>query len=158
LFRRGQAYFAAGQVRSPDQIQLAERLVARALKSPLEVFLTVLPGYREGLGQAGMARYGELVDPARDDSPGYTAKCLMERLAEREGGVDALIKVLSRDVSHAYDVLRIAECLCQEGRGEAAPEWLQRGMQEFPPDRGLRSLAASCHLTAGRRTEACDLL
>ncbi|HEX3590370.1 MAG TPA: hypothetical protein VHV74_12125 [Pseudonocardiaceae bacterium] len=33
-----------------------------------------------------------------------------------------------------------------------------RGLAEFPPDRRLRSLAADCHLRAGRRAEAGELL
>jgi hypothetical protein len=82
----------------------------------------------------------------------------MERLAECTGGADALIEVLSRDVTSGYDVLRIAERLCADGRDDEALDRLERGLAEFPPDTRLRSLAAGCHLRAGRRAEAGELL
>ncbi|MGH3588365.1 MAG: SWIM zinc finger family protein, partial [Pseudonocardia sp.] len=152
----------------PDPVWLAQRLVERALASDCEVFLTALPGYAPVLGSTGMARYRELVEAAwralpperpRDyDSGRFTATFLMERLAECEGGADALIEVLAKDVSSGYDVLRIAQRLCQDGRDDEALDWLARGLADFPPDSRLRSLAARCHLRGGRRAQACDLL
>ncbi|MGH3994706.1 MAG: SWIM zinc finger family protein, partial [Pseudonocardiaceae bacterium] len=79
-----------------DPVRLAERLVERALASDYEVFLTVLPDYAPVLGSSGMARYRELVEaawrallPKRPHDYGsgrFTVTCLMERLAECEGG------------------------------------------------------------------------
>ncbi|AHH94547.1 hypothetical protein KALB_1174 [Kutzneria albida DSM 43870] len=152
----------------PDPVSLAERLVERALASDYEVFLTALPDYELVLGPAGMARYRELVEQAWNDLPPkkrndystrrFVVTYLMEQLAECSGGADALIEVLARDVSSGYDVLRIAERLCADGRDDEALDWLGRGMAEFPPDSRLRSLAADCHLRAGRRAEAGELL
>ncbi len=152
----------------PDPVRLAEYLVETATGSDYEVFLTALPDYERLLGKNGMARYRELVETAwralppkrpNDYSGGrFTIKFLMERLAECEGGTDALIDVLARDVSSAYDVLRIAERLHGDGRDDEALDWLGRGLTDFPPDARLRSLAATCHLGAGRRQDAMELL
>lgn len=152
----------------PDPVQLAERLVQRALASDHEVFFTVLPDYEPVLGPTGMARYQELVGKAWRDLPAkkphdyssrrFVVTYLMEQLAECTGGADALIEVLSRDVTSAYDILRIAQRLCADGRDDEALDWLKRGMADFEPDSRLRSLAAECHLRAGRTAEAGDLL
>lgn len=152
----------------PDPVQLAGRLVGRALASHYEVFLTALPDYEPVLGPAGMARYRELVERAWRDLPPkkphdyssgrFVVTFLMERLAECSGGADALIEVLARDVSSGYDVLRIAQRLCADGRDDEALDWLERGMAQFPPDSRLWSLAADCHVRAGRRAEAGELL
>lgn len=161
-------HFDACSAGEPDPVRLAQCLVERALASDYEVFLTALPGYAPVLGSAGMARYRELVEaawralpPKRPHDYGsgrFTATFLMERLAECEGGADALIEVLATDVSSSYDVLRIAGRLCQDGRDDEALDWLARGLVDFPPDSRLRSLAAECHLRAGRRAQASDLL
>lgn len=153
---------------APDPVRLAQYLAKRALASGYEVFLNALPDYAPVLGPAGLARYRELVEAAWRALPPkqphvyasgrFTTTFLMERLAECEGGADALIEVLAADVSSGYDVLRIAQRLCQDGRDDAALDWLARGLADFPPDSRLRSLAAECHLRAGRRGQACDLL
>jgi SWIM zinc finger len=152
----------------PDPVALAELLFDRALASDYEVFLTVLPDYEPALGPAGMARYRELVERAWHDLPPkkpddyggrrFVVSHLMEQMAECVGGADALIEVLARDVTSGYDVLRIAQRLCADGRDDETLDWLDRGMAHFPPDSRLRSLAADCHVRAGRRAEAGELL
>lgn len=152
----------------PDREVLAERLVERALASDHEVFLSALPDYAEVLGSAGMARYREMVEaawnalPSREpntwDFERFRITFLMERLAEYEGGADALVAVLARDISSSYDILRIAQTLTDDGRDAEALEWLQRGLTEFEPDSRLRRLAAECQRRAGRHDEALELL
>jgi hypothetical protein len=166
--RAEEIHLAACLAGAPDPVALAERLVARALDSEYEVFLTVLPDYEPVLGPVGMARYRELVKRAWHALPpkkphGYgsrrfTVTHLMEQLAESSGGADALIEVLARDVTSGYDALRIAERLCADGRDDEALTWLERGMTDFEPDQRLRTLAAGCHLRAGRRDRAAELL
>ncbi len=156
---------AAGE---PDPVRLAEFLVDSALHGDQEVFLGALSEYADVLGPRGMARYRELVETAWRELPpksttGYQpgrfpVTHLMERLADLEGGADALIAVMARDVTSGYDVLRIAQRLCADGRDDEALEWLDRGMAEFAPDSRLRSLAAECHVRAGRRSAAEELL
>ncbi|MGH9248486.1 MAG: SWIM zinc finger family protein [Acidimicrobiales bacterium] len=152
----------------PDPVALAERLASIGLTSDWEVFLTALPGYADVLGTTGMDRYREIVEaawralPARPaggyDHERFTPTFLMERLAECQGGADALIEVMSRDIASAYDVLRVAERLTADGRDAEALNWLDRGMTEFEPDPRLRSLAAECMLRADRRSDALELL
>lgn len=161
-------HLAACAAGGPDPVALAETLAGRALASDYEVFLGALPDYEPVLGPAGMTRYRELVERAWRELPPkkpddyssrrFVVTFLMERLAESTGGADALIEVLSQDITSGYDVLRIAERLCADGRDDEALDWLNRGLAEFPPDQRLRSLAADCHLRAGRRAEAGDLL
>lgn len=163
-----QVHLDACAAGDPDPVQLAELLVQRALDSDHEVFLTALPDYEPALGPIGMARYSELVESAWRDLPPkkpheyssrrFVANYLMEQLAECIGGADALIEVLSRDVTSGYDVLRIAQRLCADGRDDEALDWLKRGMADFDPDSRLRSLAAECHVRGGRTDEAGELL
>ncbi len=166
--RAEEIHLAACVAGDPDPVALAEWLVGRSLASDYEVFLTALADYEPVLGPAGVARYRELVERAWRDLPPkkpgdygsnrFVVTYLMEHLAELTGGADALIEVLSRDVTSGYDVLRIAERLCADDRDDEALIWLERGLAEFPPDQRLRSLAADCHIRAGRPTEAGDLL
>ncbi|WP_020574225.1 DUF6880 family protein [Actinopolymorpha alba] len=165
--RAEEIHLAACVAARPDPVKLAERLAQLALASDWEIFLTALPTYANVLGPAGMARYRELVESAwrglpakkRDEyGSGFTITRLMERLAECEGGTDALVEVLARDVDSSYDIWRIAERLCADGRDEDALEWLRRGLKDFEPDSRLRALAAECHLRAGRRRDAIELL
>jgi len=120
------------------------------------------------LGEAGLARYQELVEaawhalplklPGHHDSGRFTSTFLMERVAECVGGTDALVAVLAHDVTSGYGYLRIGEVLVGADRDPEAMEWLQRGLAEFPADRRLRDLAAGCHLRAGHTDEALALL
>ncbi|HVK22315.1 MAG TPA: SWIM zinc finger family protein [Actinokineospora sp.] len=168
MVRAEEIHFDACSASGTDPVRLAEYLARTAMASDYEVFLTALPDYAPVLGAAGMARYRGVVETAWRELPPkrageygsarFTATFLMERLAECEGGTDALLEVLARDVSSGYDVLRIAERLCKDNRDEEALEWLGRGMADYEPDSRLRSLAAECHLRAGRRAQAADLV
>jgi hypothetical protein len=168
IARAEEIHLAACEVGSPDPVELAERLVTRAVSSEYEVFLDVLPAYEEVLGSAGLARYRELVErawrklppskPNDYSSRRFVITHLMENLAESSGGADGLIEVLARDVSSAYDVLRIAERLCADGRDDEALTWLERGLSDFEVDFRLRDLAAEIHVRTGRRDRAGDML
>jgi hypothetical protein len=168
LSQAAEVHLAACTAGEPDPVRLAEFLVDSALHGDQEVFLEALGEYADVLGPDGAARYRELIEAAWRDlqpksptgyQPGrFAVTHLMERLADLEGGTDALIAVMARDATSGYDVLRIAQRLCADGRDDEALEWLARGMAEFAPDNRLRSLAAECHLRAGRRSAAEELL
>ncbi|GAB2819282.1 hypothetical protein GCM10027200_18610 [Lentzea nigeriaca] len=168
IARAEEIHLAACEAGSPDPVELAERLVTCAVSSGYEMFLDVLPAYEEVLGSAGLARYRELVEQAWRKLPpkkpnDYSARRfvishLMENLAESSDGADGLIEVLARDVTSAYDVLRIAERLCADDRDDEALTWLERGLANFDPDFRLRDLAADIHLRAGRRDLAGEML
>jgi hypothetical protein len=164
IARAEEVHLAACEAGTPDPAELADRLVARALDSDYEVFLDALPAYTRVLGAAGLARYRELVEqewqalaPKRPDDYGgrrFAVTHLMEGLAESTGGADAFVDVLARDVTSGYDVLRVAERLCADGRDDEALGWLERGLADFEPDPRLRELAAQIHGRADRRGEA----
>jgi hypothetical protein len=168
IARAEDIHLAACEAGSPDPVELAERLVTRAVISEYEVFLDVLPAYEELLGAAGLARYRELVEqewrklpPKKpNDYSGrrFVITHLMENLAESSGGADGLTEVLARDVTSACDVLRIAERLCADGRDDEALAWLERGLSDFEPDSRLRDLAAGIHVRRGRRDQAGEML
>ncbi|WP_154697401.1 SWIM zinc finger family protein [Lentzea guizhouensis] len=168
IARAEEIHLAACEAGSPDPVELAERLLTRALDSAYEVFFDVLPDYEEVLGPAGVARLRELVEEAWQKLPSkkpndYSGRRLvithlMEQLAESAGGTNGLVEVLARDVSSAYDVLRIAERLCADGRDDEALTWLDRGLTDFDPDSRLRDLAAEIHVRAGRRNQAGEML
>jgi SWIM zinc finger len=168
IARVEEIHLAACAAGTPDPVALAERLVGRALASDHEVFLDVLPDYEPMLGPTGMARCRELVEEAWKALPPrkpydygsgrFTVTHLMEQLAEASGGADALIDMLARDMASGYDALRIAGRLCADGRDDEALTWLERGLTEFEPDPRLRTLAAECHLRAGRVDRAGELL
>jgi hypothetical protein len=168
IARLEEIHLAACEAGSPDPVELAERLVTRAVSSDYEVFLDVLPAYEEVLGSAGLARYRQLVEqgwrklpPKKPNDYGarrFVITHLMENLAESSGGTDGLIEALARDLTSTYDVLRIAERLCADGRDDEALTWLERGLADFDPDFRLRDLAAEIHLRAGRRDLAGEML
>jgi tetratricopeptide (TPR) repeat protein len=161
-------HLAACHAGNPDRVELAERLATRALTSDWEVSLTAIPDYADVLGEDGMARYREIVEAAWRALPvkkpgsfqyeAFRPTFLMERLASFEGGTDAFIDVVARNASSSYDILRIAEALVEDGRDGEALEWVSRGLADYAPDGRLRSLAADCHLRAGRRDAALELL
>ncbi|MFD9895165.1 SWIM zinc finger domain-containing protein [Amycolatopsis sp. NPDC059027] len=158
LGRAAEIHLAACEAGEPDQEQLAQYLVDTALASDHGAFLDALPAYAGVLGATGLARYGVLVREAYAVEAGYVERVLLEHVAESEGGTDALIDVLAQDVSSAHDVFRIALRLCHDDRDDEALEWLTRGVADFPADPDLRSLAAECHVRAGRPAEAAKLL
>lgn len=168
IARAEEIHLAACEAGSPDPVELAERLVERAVSSDYEVFLDVLPAYEDVLGAAGLARYRELVErawrklpPKKPNDYGarrFVITHLMENLAESSGGADGLVEVLARDVTSSYDVLRIAERLCADDRDDEALTWLERGLADFEPDFRLRDLAAEIHVRAGRLDRAGEML
>ncbi len=168
IARAEEIHLAACEAGAPDPVELAERLFTRAVDSEYEVFVDALPEYEQVLGPAGLARYRELVEEAWRKLPpkkpnDYNARRfviahLMETLAESSGGTDGVVEVLARDVTSAYDVLRVAERLCADGRDDEALTWLERGLADFEPDCRLRALAAEIHVRAGRRDQAGELL
>ncbi len=103
--------------------------------------------YAPLLGTNGLARYRALADatwkkvPTRAPGAGrdvgiehYHIAAIMEALARYTGDVDALVAVQSRDLSHPYHFLRIAEILARAGRDDEALAWAERGIKAFRSD------------------------
>lgn len=167
LSRAAEIHLEACAAGAPDPVRLAGYLVDSALQGDHEVFLDALHDYADVLGEEGLIAYRERVEAAwralPPAKPGYqpgrfAVTHLMERLADLEGGTDAVVAIMARDVTSGYDLLRIAQRLCADGRDDEALAWLERGLAEFAPDGRLRSLAAECHLRAGRAGAAEELL
>lgn len=103
--------------------------------------------YAPLLGTNGLARYRALADTAWKKvptrAPGanrdagiehYHITAIMEALAQYTSDVDALVAVYSRDLSHPYHFLRIAEILARANREDEALAWAERGMKAFRND------------------------
>ena len=67
---------------------------------------------------------------------------------------------MTRNLSHAYDYLRIAEVYRETGQGDKALEWEERGLKAFPerPDGRLREFAAEEYHRRRRHDDAMNLM
>ncbi|NLH50763.1 MAG: hypothetical protein GX444_19485 [Myxococcales bacterium] len=146
----------------PDPEELAVRLFAWELKSDWEVFYGALDTYADVLGEKGTARYRKLAEAEwakvktaasgdRDDARYYGHRHritrIMESLARWSGDVEALVAVKSRDLSHAYGYLQIAEIYKEAKQYGKAFEWAMKGVKAFPQrtDSRLREFLANEH-------------
>jgi hypothetical protein len=169
--RAQEIHLAACEAARPDPVELGERLARWALRSDWEIFSDSVTAYAEVLGERGLARYEEVVDeqwsklrrlaPGEDrryDGNRFRPTYLKEALAARRG-VDALVEVISHDLSSPYQFWRAAHALAEEGRVEDALGWLERGQAAFPdsPDARLAELAADLHARAGRPGPAAEI-
>ena len=82
----------------------------------------------------------------------------MESLADVTGDADAVVAVLARDQSSAYQFIRIAEVYREAGRYDDALTWLEKGLAAFGTNdvRLVDALAEEYH-RAGRGADAVEL-
>lgn len=158
----------------PDPVALAEKLFAWEMSSEWEVFLGAAERYSKVLGAAGLAVYRKLAEakwekvpakrPGPQDSNAYGSHFrithIMETLAGLTDDVEALAAVMSRDLSVAYNFLRIAETYKEAGKRDQALEWAERGLREFPKqtDYRLREFLADEYHHRKRHEEAMQLI
>jgi hypothetical protein len=123
----------------PDPKELAQRLFQWELGSEWGVFSGAAETYTDILGDQGLAQYRKLAEaewakvpplgPGQDNSQRYTERFritkMMETLARQSGDVEELVTVKARDLSLAYDFLKIAEIYVQAGKPETALEWAE---------------------------------
>jgi hypothetical protein len=129
----------------PDPTKLAERLFHFQTEGVWDTFYDVLPAYVEPLGETGLRRYRELVERGWDALPPLAPskefrssfdplrmrlERAMERLAENDGDVDALIVIRSKDLSSPYRFLLVAELCAKHGRHDDGLAWAERGLKE----------------------------
>jgi uncharacterized Zn finger protein len=155
----------------PDPQKLAKRLLELELGTEYDTFRGAAAAYADVLGAEGLAAYRRLaaatwarVPPLGPDgssslryqSERFRITYLMETLAALSGDVDERVEVLRRDLSSAYQYLRIAEAYREAGRHDHALEWAQQGMAAFPTgtDRRLREFLADEYHRRGRQDEA----
>jgi len=158
-----------------DPAELAARLATWALHSDWEVFLESPSTHAKALGAEGLDSFEAMVDEhfaqlpqlrageddRRSQKPSrFTITDLKKQLASRRGA-DALVEVLSCDLSIAYRYLGIATVLADDGREEEALQWLDRSQrQKFGghPDTRLRDFAADLHRQTGHVDLATQLV
>lgn len=158
----------------PDPKALARRLFAWELRRGNDSFIGTVGRYKDALGKGGLAEYrrraeaewakvpelkpGEQ-DPAQDGRRSRMAQ-IMETLAELQGGIEARVAVMSRDLSHAGAYLDIAELHRKAGDHGKALDWAEQGLKAFPerPGSGLRLFLAEEYHRLGRHDEAMALV
>jgi len=157
----------------PDPLWLARRLFEWELVAgDLEIFYGAAGTYAGVLGEEGLAEYRRLAEaewgrlPALApgerptyDSRRFSVTSMMQTLAEISGDVDAVVAVLAKDQSSAYQFVRIAERYREAGRYDDALAWAERGLEAFGPrtDSRLVEAAAEEHHRAGRGEAAAEL-
>ncbi|TAN04235.1 MAG: hypothetical protein EPN36_09220 [Rhodanobacteraceae bacterium] len=126
--------------------------------------LLSLADFWDALGAAGQADYAkrvlaefERLPPARpdnryDESFGVCRRT--EELARCAGDFELLQRVLRRDLTHAWDHLRVLESLREFGRDREALAWAEAAVKKFPEDSRLRAALAECLADAGMGEEA----
>lgn len=161
-------HLAACEAIRPDPQQLARRLHAREARAgDLGAFDGAVSRYADLLGEAGLAVYRELAE--RDwsalaastgsyDAARLRVRSTLEALAELTGDVEAEVEVMSRDLSSAYDFVRIAERYLRDERYDDALRWALRGLETHgTADSRLVDIAAEQYQRDGRGSAAVDL-
>jgi uncharacterized Zn finger protein len=144
---------------SLDQVETAQWLAGHLLGA-WSYLPDIDPGdYWDLLGEAGQARFRELVETAwRRNPSGWAEKSLMEGVIRGEGDVDALVAVLAADLSAHGTYLKIAQELDAAGRDGEALEWAERGLRDTAGhprvDERLVDYVTSRYEQAGRLTDA----
>ncbi|MCW5977039.1 MAG: SWIM zinc finger family protein [Bryobacteraceae bacterium] len=157
----------------PDPVALAGRLFRWELRTDFEVFYKAVERYAKILGAQGLKEYRRLAEAEWAKVPVRTAKhehseegrsfrirSIMESLAQASGNVDELVAVMSRDLSHAYSYLRIAEVFREARRHDEALQWAEKGLRAFPErtDGRLREFAAEEYHRRRRHDDAMKLI
>jgi uncharacterized Zn finger protein len=160
---------------SPDPKALARRLFEWELRGHYDTFFEAANTYADVLGEEGLAEYRRLAeeqwahvrahgpgeeDPRRYGGERFRITHIMETLARQEGDVEALVGVLSRDLSCPHAYLRIAQIYREAGQGEKALEWAEEAMWVFPDEvhSGLREFLAREYHHRGRHEAATRLI
>jgi tetratricopeptide (TPR) repeat protein len=161
-------HLEACQATRPDPIALAHQLWDWERKSSL--IYGTMRTYADVLGSAGRAEYRRLLEeeweklpPVPPGTRDYTSSRsrvshALETLAEAEGDLDAVIAIRSKDLSHAYNFLRIAQALQEAGRSDEALHWAERGWQTFSdPDHRLAEFLVACYQQRKRYNDAVGI-
>ena len=169
-----QFHLEACNLAKPEPVELAERLALRAINSEWEMFYNLYQTYGDVFGEAGRIRYREIVEaeweklpkigPGEEDPQRYgrssTLEHMMLAIAEESGDLDLAIRILSRDLSHYYVYLRIAQRCRKARKYKLARDWAEKGMAAFAdePDSRLRSFLAEEYLRAKRPDDAMAMI
>jgi len=163
-------HYDACRAAKPEPVALARTLFERERHSgDLDVFHGAASTYAKVLGKKGLAEYRRLAQEEWDALPSlapgqeersYSSRRfritqIMETLAELTGDVDAVVDVLARDQSSAYQFVRIAELYTKAGRYDDALAWAEKGLAlHGGSDSRLVDAAAEEYHRAGRGEDA----
>lgn len=144
--RIGDLHLAACSEAQPDPAALAERLFQAELTAEtFDVFYGAASTYADVLGDAGLATYRRLAEEAWSRLPTlgpgddrrswrgdrYRITKIMETLAAMTGDVDAEVAILARDLSSAWQYVRIVHAYRDADRHGDALDWAERGLAAF---------------------------
>ena len=158
----------------PDPEKLARRLFEWEMRSEWETFLGCVRTYARVFGKKGIAVYRELAEmewkkvsvltPESKDPERYGKRFkithAMETLADTDGDGDALIEIKKRDLSSSHSFLEVARLYKSQGKHEAALEWAENGLKQFPQrqDPRLREFLSDEYLKRGRSDDAMRMI
>lgn len=158
----------------PDPEALAERLFDWELNGEWSTFWDAVNSHGRVLGKNGIRRYHELAEtewgkvkplqPGEDTRDKYGKRSrithIMEKLALQSGDIEALVAVMSRDLSSSYDFFKIAEVYRKARKSNKALEWAEKGIQIFDKkaDSRLQDLLAELYHRRKRHDEAMSLI
>jgi uncharacterized Zn finger protein len=98
----------------------------------------------------------------QDDQSGtrFALGAILESFAEREGDVDGVIAIRSKDLSTAHDYLGIAQLCLDHAREPEALKWAEEGLWQFEdnPDGRLILFASDLYRRIGREEDSDKLL
>lgn len=147
----------------PDPAEFGARLARIAMDLRYLSFLNLPDGYEDVLGQVGRHRFAKVIDdrwrrlPELPPGAGHPSTqrsvltALRQKLAAQEGP-DALVEVISRDLSRSWNFRHAAQVLADAGRPADALLWTERGLAAFAdePYSRLREQQASLLAELGR--------
>lgn len=166
-------HLAACEQVKPDPIELARALFAREVNSDWDFFFGASETYADILGTAGLAEYRRLATEAwqqvksrrgrrTEVRPGgeYALRAMMERFAERDDDVDAIIAIRASDLSSAYHYLGVAQLCLDKGREQEALKWAEEGLWKFEDESDQHLVLFACNLLqrSGRNEDANERL
>lgn len=140
----------------PDPVKLGEKLFQWEMTTGWDTFFNAAEKYEDVLGEKGLARYCGLAKAAWDalpplrhgeaekayDGKRFRLSHIMENLAGKTGGLEALVEVKSKDLSSAHRYMSIAKLYLESGQLDQALHWAQKGYDIFKGQRQVQTLAA----------------
>lgn len=170
LLARAQAiHLAAARTARPDPTGLAQDLFTWETEGEYDTFHGAAALYAEVLGEEGLAEYRRLATAAWEQLPPRTSRSpegeedysllvkILDFFAERDGDVQARLKLRAKDLSTPWLYLQLAEFCLSIGQEDEALRRAEEGLWVFEddrPDERLVLFAADLLTKSGRNDAA----